>query len=157
MGALDGPMENFGPFDDAMGKLETLNKAMGKLGVGRLNDLMGKQEIGPFMAQWNIWGPFDDAMGKLQTRRAMGKLGPSDNLMGKLEALDHELFSNGLIRLHCTLLNLWAKFNWEILDDMQAEKEYMGSQFPLFVSYFKDCVMIINQCLILVFSVNHYS
>ena len=34
LGALDGAMENLGqvlPFDDAMGKLETLNKAMGKL------------------------------------------------------------------------------------------------------------------------------
>ena len=29
--ALDGAIENFGPFDDAMGKLETPNKAMGKL------------------------------------------------------------------------------------------------------------------------------
>ena len=32
MGALDGAMEIFGPFDDAIGKLETLNKVMGKTG-----------------------------------------------------------------------------------------------------------------------------
>ena len=29
MGTLDGAMENFGPFNDVMGKLET-NKEMGK-------------------------------------------------------------------------------------------------------------------------------
>ena len=40
-----------------------------------LNYLMGKREIRPLMAQWNIWGPFDDAMGKLETL-AMGKLPP---------------------------------------------------------------------------------
>ena len=38
LGALDSVIENFGPFDDAMGKLETLDEAMRKL----LNDLMGK-------------------------------------------------------------------------------------------------------------------
>ena len=76
MGTLDGAMENFGPFNDVMGKLET-NKEMGKklcVCGGRVNYLMGKWEIGPLMAQWNI-GPFDDAMGKLETL-AMGKLGP---------------------------------------------------------------------------------
>ena len=31
LGALDSVIENFGPFDDAMGKLETLDKAMRKL------------------------------------------------------------------------------------------------------------------------------
>ena len=34
LGALDGAMEYFGTFDDIMRKLETLNKAMGKLGGG---------------------------------------------------------------------------------------------------------------------------
>ena len=39
--------------------------------------------------KWNInLGSFDDAMGKLETL-AMMKLGPPDNLMGKLGALDH--------------------------------------------------------------------
>ena len=39
LGAHNGAMENLRPFDDAVVKLETLNKAMGKLGV---NDLMRK-------------------------------------------------------------------------------------------------------------------
>ena len=55
------------------------------------------------------------------------KLGPHDDLMGKSGTLEHQFFSNGLIRFHCSLSNLWApNFNWEILDVMQAEKEYMG-------------------------------
>ena len=83
MRPLEGAMENFGPFNDVMGKLET-NKEMGEklcVCVGGVNYLMGKWEIGPLMAQWNI-GPFDDTMGKLETI-AMGKLAP-DDLMGKL-------------------------------------------------------------------------
>ena len=46
-GPLMVQWEIFGPFDDAMGKLETLDKAMGKWGVV-VNYLMGKWEIGPF-------------------------------------------------------------------------------------------------------------
>ena len=65
-------------------------------------------------------------MGKLETL-AMSKLGSPDDLIGIFGTLDHEFFSNGLIRLYCTLSNLWARnFNWEILDVMQAEKEHMG-------------------------------
>ena len=79
-GALDGAMENLGPFDDATGKLETLNKAVGKL-RGWMT-WWRKREIGPFMTQWNILGPFDDAMGKLETL-AMGKMAPHD-LMGEI-------------------------------------------------------------------------
>ena len=61
-------------------------------------------------------------MGKLETL-VMGKLGPPDDLMGKLEALDHKFFSNGLIRLHCTFSNLWAQnFDLEILGVMHAGK-----------------------------------
>ena len=122
---------NFGPFDDAMGKLER-----GNCGGRPVNDLMGKTGIVPMVEQWNIWGPFGDAMGKLETL-AMGKLGPPDDLMGKLRALDHKLFSNCLIRLHCTLSNLRApNFNWEILDDMQAEKNTWGpySNFSSYIS-----------------------
>ena len=98
---------------------------------GELNDLMirRKIEIGPLVAQWNInLGPFYDAMGKLETL-AMMKLGPPNDLMGRLGALDHlhVFFSNGLIWLHFTFSNLWApNFYWEILDVMQAEKEYIG-------------------------------
>ena len=43
-------------------------------------------------------------------------------------------------------------FNWENLDDMQAEKEYMGPQFPIVRFIFKR-LCDDNQCLILVFSV----
>ena len=69
---------------------------------------------------------FDDAMGKLETLE-IRKLRSPDDLMGIFEALDHEFFSNGLIRLYRTLSNLWARnFNWEILDVMQAEKECKG-------------------------------
>ena len=53
LGVLDGAMENFWSFDDAMGKLETLNKVMEKLCVGRLSDLMGKT---------GNWAALDDAM-----------------------------------------------------------------------------------------------
>ena len=72
-----------------MGKLETLNKAMGKLLEAKWPD----EENGKFGPWWRngtlIWGLFDDAMmGKLETL-AMMKLGPPDNLMGKLGALDH--------------------------------------------------------------------
>ena len=61
------------------------------------------------MAQWNILGPFDhdDAMGKLETP-AMGKWAP-DDLMGEIGGpIDYELFSNGLIRLHCAFSNLYG-------------------------------------------------
>ena len=57
MGALDGAMEIFGPFDDAIGKLETLNKVMGKTVGGGVKYLIMGWEIGPLMAQWKILGP----------------------------------------------------------------------------------------------------
>ena len=66
----------------------------------------------------------------------MMKFGSPDDRMVKLVALDHLFFSNGLIRLHCTLsnFNLFApNFNWEILDVMQAENEYIGLNSQLFV------------------------
>ena len=79
-------MENFGLFDDAMGKLETLDKAMGKLGGGgRLNDLMGKTGNLTLDGAMAHLGPFGDAMDKLETL-TIGKLGPPDDLMGKLGA-----------------------------------------------------------------------
>ena len=54
------------------------------------------------------------------------EIGPPDGLMGKLGALVQHFFSNGIVRVHCTLAILWApNFNWEILDVMQAEKEYI--------------------------------
>ena len=83
----------------------------------------------------------------------MGKLGPPDDLMGKLGAGPRpRIIFKQLIRLHCTLSNLWApNFNWQILDDMQAEKEYMGPKSPFFVSYFKDCVMITNVWFLVFF------
>ena len=85
------------------------------------------------MTQWNI---NLRGGGKLETL-AMMKLGLPGDLMGKFEVLDHQFFSNGLW-LHCTLSNLRApNFNIDILDVMQAEKEYMGPYV-----YFKDCVII---------------
>ena len=52
---------------------------------------------------------------------------PYGDLMGKFGALALYFFLNSLILLYCTLSNLWAlNFNWEILDVMQVEKEYMG-------------------------------
>ena len=75
LGALDGAMENFGPFHDAMGKLETLDKAMWKLCGGRLNDLMEKLGKWALDGAMEHLGPFGEAMGKLETL-AMGKFGP---------------------------------------------------------------------------------
>ena len=63
-------------------------------------------------------------------------------------ALDHKLFLNNLIRLHCTLSNLLApNFDCEVLDDMQPEKEYMGPQFPIVRLIFQR-LCDDNQCLI---------
>ena len=56
MGALDGAIENFGPFNDAMGKLET-HKEMGKLCVCVCGRVLITWKIGNLMGQWNIWGP----------------------------------------------------------------------------------------------------
>ena len=88
---------------------------MGELrGGGRLDDLMGKTGNWALDGAMEHLGPLGDAMGN-------GEIGPPDDLMGKLGALDHKLFSSDLIQLHCTLSNLWApNFEWEILDDMQA-------------------------------------
>ena len=71
-----------------MGKLQTLNKAMGN--CGELNDLMRKTgNWAPDDAmEHQFEGPFDDAMGELETL-AMMKLGPPDDLTGKFGALDH--------------------------------------------------------------------
>ena len=75
-GALDGAVENFGPFDDAMRKLETLNKPMGKVSCGGgLNDLMGKTGNWALDGTMEHLGPLDDAVNKLETL-AMGEIGP---------------------------------------------------------------------------------
>ena len=60
------------PFDDAMGKLETLSKTMGKP-----NDLMRKTgNWAPNdIMEHLVEGSFDDAMGKLETLEML-KLGP---------------------------------------------------------------------------------
>ena len=86
MGALDGAMENFGPFDDAMGKLETLNKVTGKLGGlitwwenGKLDPWWRN---GTFEAPWWCNGQMSDP--------SDGKIGLPDDLMGKLEALGRD-------------------------------------------------------------------
>ena len=46
---IQGPL----PFDDAMGKLQTLNKAIGKLGGAKWSD-EENGILGPLMTQWNI-------------------------------------------------------------------------------------------------------
>ena len=78
------------------------------------------EENRKFCPRWRngtlIWGPF-------WWRKGMMKLGFPDSLIEKVGALDHLFFSNGLIRLYCTLSNLREpNFNWEILNVMQAEK-----------------------------------
>ena len=62
---------------------------------------------------------------------------------GKIEGpIDHELFSNGLMWLHYTLSNLWVpNFNWEILDDMKAEKKKIHeAPIPHFSSHISKIV-----------------
>ena len=82
--ALDGTMENLGPFDDAMGKLETLNKAMGKRGGGPKWPDGGKREIGPLMAQiMEHLGAFWWYNRQIRDPNN-GKIGVPDDLMGKL-------------------------------------------------------------------------
>ena len=53
LGALDGAMENFRPFDDTMAKMETLNKVLGKRSGGGLNDLIGK------IGNWTLDGAME--------------------------------------------------------------------------------------------------
>ena len=78
----------FALFNDAMWKLETLNKAMGKLwGAKWPDEENGK--LGPWWRNGTLFGgSFDDTMGKLKTL-VMMKLGPPDDLMGELVTLDH--------------------------------------------------------------------
>ena len=91
-----------------------------------------KRDIGPLMAQGSIWGPLMTQWGNERPLCSDGKLGTPNELMGKLGALDHKFVSIGLIRLHCTLSNLWApNFNWKILHFMQAETEYTGPRYPI--------------------------
>ena len=151
LGALDGVMENFGPFDDAMGTLETLNKAMWKLcGEAKWSDgENGKLDPwwcnGTFGALWwRNWQIRDPSNGKFEAL-----WWPDGEIGGPI---DHKLFSNSLIRLHCTLSNLWApNFNWKILDDMQAEKIYEAPILHFSFHIPRSCDDY--QCLILVFSV----
>ena len=57
--------------------------------------------------------------------------------------VDHELFSNNLIRLHCTLSNLWAPiFNWEKIN----WKRIHGAQIPIVRLIFQR-LCDDNQCL----------
>ena len=140
----------WGPFDDAMinynwDLLITLWEIRGH----HFDDMLRKP--GALHGATENFVPFDDATGKLETL-AMGKLGPPDDLMGEIGALDHKLFSNGLIRLRCALSNSMAPdFNWEILDDMQAEKIH-EAPIPIFRLIFRR-LCDDYQCLILVFSV----
>ena len=132
------------PFDDAVVKLETLNKAMGKLWGAKWPD----EENGKLGIWWRIGtlfflggGVFDVAMGKLETL-AMMKLGPPDDLMGNWGP--RPLIFKWLITVPLHSFKRMSPKFWEIVDVMRAEKEYMGPNSPLFLLYFKDCVMITN-------------
>ena len=73
----------------------------------------------------HLGGPFDDAMGKLETL-AMMKLGPPwwpDGEIGGPRPLN--LFKRFITAPLHSFKCMAHKF-WEILDVMQAEKEYMG-------------------------------
>ena len=66
-------------------------------------------------------------MSKLETL-AMIKLGPPGDLVEKFGGPRLLILFKQFNALHCTLSNLRAlNLNWEILDVMQAEKEYTGS------------------------------
>ena len=95
LGALGGAIEDLGPFalwwrnfphasafDDAMGKLETLNKQWGTAGDKWPDVENGK--LGPWWRNGGLWW----CNGQIKTL-AMMKLGTPDDLMGKLGALDH--------------------------------------------------------------------
>ena len=148
---------------------------------GNWGPLMAQWKIlGPFMTQWGNWKHLikqwgncvgeakwpDGETGKMGPWWRNGTFGalwwsngqirdPSNGevwaLDDLMEILDHELFSNDLIRFHCTLSKLWApNFNWEILHDMQVEKKNTwGPIFRLIFQRSSDDY----QCLILVFSV----
>ena len=91
----------------------------------------GKRKIGPLMAQWNIilgalwWrngqirDPSDDKIG--------APWWPDEEIQGPRPQILFKRFNTA--SLHS---NLWApNFDWEILDVVQAEKEYMGPQFSI--------------------------
>ena len=139
------------PLMTQWGNWKPLKKQWGN--CGELSGLMRKTgKYGPWWRNatfiWTLWwrnGQIRDS--------SDDEMGRPDDLIGKLGAVDHWFFSNGLIRLHCILSNSWApNSNWDILDVMQAEKEYMGPKFsivPLILQRLCDD----NKCLILVFSV----
>ena len=108
-GPLMAQWKILGPLMTQWGNWEPLIKQWGNC-VGKLNDLMGKTENWALDGAMEHLGHFGDAIGKLETL-AMGKMGPPDDLMGKLGALDHELFLNGLIRdqLH------WRWHDWLLI------------------------------------------
>ena len=79
-----------------MEKLETLNKAMGKLGGAEWSDEENRK-LGPWWRNGTlIWGLFDDA-NYVQIRDPTDdEIGRPDDLIRKLGALDHWFFSNSL-------------------------------------------------------------
>ena len=113
----DGAMENFGPFNNAMGKLET-NKEMGTcVCVCRgVNYLMGKWEIGPLMAQWNIWALWW-CNGQIR-HPSNGKIGPLMTWWGNWEALD--------------LLITWWEIRGHHFDDMRRKWGPLIAQWKFF-------------------------
>ena len=62
------------------------------------------------MGNWALDGAMEHFGANGQIREPSdGENGAPDDLMGEIGGpIDHEFFSNGLIRLHCALSNLWA-------------------------------------------------
>ena len=91
LGALDGAMKNLGPFalwwrNREIGKLETLNKAMGKLWGAKCPDEKNGK-LGPWWRNWTIILLGDPLM--MQGPKNDDEIGPPDDLMGEIGALDH--------------------------------------------------------------------
>ena len=96
------------------GKVETLNKAMGKLGAKWPDGETGNGALDGAMERL---GPFDDAMGKLETL-AKGKLGPLMTQVGNWSPRPRILFK----RYNTAPLHSFKLMGPNV---MQAEKEYI--------------------------------
>ena len=118
-----------GPFDDAMGKLETLNKAIGKLfGGAKLPD--GK--LGPWWCNGTLGGPL--MMQWANKRDAIkGKIGAPWWLNGDIGGPRPQIISKRFDTAPCNLFSklMGTNFNWEILYRWHASgKRIHGAHIP---------------------------
>ena len=147
---------------------------------GNWGPLIAQWKIwGPLMMQWGNWKPLIKQWGSSGTKWPDGKtrnwaldgatehLGPSDYAMDKLETLAMGKLGPLMIwwrywgprsrssfqTVYTTPLNSFKLMgpNWEILDVIQAEKQYMGPKFPIVHLVFQR-LRDGYQCLILIFS-----